>query len=40
MLKISHAEIKVGTEFAIRNSWRTTVAKALNKDEESYPFLF
>lgn len=40
MLKISHAEIKVGTEFAIRNSWRTAVAKALNKDEESYPFLF
>ena len=40
MLKISHAEIKVGTEFSIRNSWRTAIANTLKKDEESYPFLF
>lgn len=40
MLKISHAEIKVGTEFSIRNSWRTSIANTLKKDEESYPFLF
>lgn len=40
MLKISHEDIKVGTEFSIRNSWRTNIARTLKKDEETYPFLF
>lgn len=40
MLKISHDKIVVGTEFSIRNKWRTRIAQLLDKNEETYPFLF
>lgn len=40
MLKIATINTNVGTTFSIRNSWRTQIAKHLNKDEELFPFNF
>ncbi len=38
MLKLISTNIEETTEFCIRNSWRTQIAKLLNKDEECFPF--
>ena len=40
MLKNTIVSINIGTTFSIRNSWRTKIAKQLNKDEELFPFNF
>ena len=40
MIKFSRHEIIVGTHFQIRNSWRREIAKALNIQEDKYPFDF